>query len=410
MPTRLQELNGRIEFLATELGTIFKSAGAELKISDDDAAKIKQYNDEMTDKGRERDGLTALTDIKQAAEHQLELLKDPNRKYSSDGGQQKQGDIQVSEKSIADYFLESKAFKERAKGTTERMKVEMEEASFKTTMTTAAGMAPDQVKRNGLLVFSDQRRPVVADLIPSSPTTETSTRYVEESVFTNNAAPVAENTVKPESALQYIDKTVPIEAIAHWLPVTNQQLDDVAGIRSLINNRLTLMLELAEEEQLLRGNGTSPQLQGFYTKTGVQTQNKGTDNVPDACYKAMTKVRWVAYSNPTGWIFHPNDWQTLRLLRTSTDMYIWGNPNDPSTLERLWGAPVVVTNAATETVPMTGDWRLWAHISRKMGLRIDVTDSHADFFIYNKQAIRLEERLSLEIYKPNAFCKVNLAA
>ena len=35
---------------------------------------------------------------------------------------------------------------------------------------------------------------------------------------------------------------------------------------------LVLMMQLAEETQLLYGSGTAPQLQGFLTKTGLQDE------------------------------------------------------------------------------------------------------------------------------------------
>lgn len=45
---------------------------------------------------------------------------------------------------------------------------------------------------------------------------------------------------------------------------------------------------------------------------------------------------------------------------------------------------------------------------RKGGLRIESTNAHADYFINDKVAIRLKERLTLQVKYPKAFVKVTL--
>src|SRR4030095_14010757 len=76
---------------------------------------------------------------------------------------------------------------------------------------------------------------------------------------------------KPQSSIAWTRTTEPIETIATWMAATRRSLADAGQIRSLIDNQLTLMRQLEEEDQLLTGNGTSPNISGLLDRTGLQT-------------------------------------------------------------------------------------------------------------------------------------------
>jgi HK97 family phage major capsid protein len=306
-------------------------------------------------------------------------------------------------KSLGELFTEAEAYKSANKESKQGFEVVLDEASIKTTLTTSAGFAP-RAPRIPRVVESAQRRPVVADLIPQTQTQDMSILFMEETTFTNNGAAVSENSSKPESALAWTERTENEQVIATYVPITNQQLMAVPQMQALLNNRLTLMLELTEETELLGGSGSTPHLTGFYNKSGIQTQAKGSDPVPDAIYKAFTKVRYTGFAEPTGVVLHPNDWQDVRLLRTTDGVYIWGNPSEAGP-ERIWGKPVIVTPAATENTGLTGDFQLYSEIFRRMGIRIEVGMINDDL-IKNKKTVLIEEMLALVIYRAAAFATV----
>jgi HK97 family phage major capsid protein len=274
--------------------------------------------------------------------------------------------------------------------------------AMKTAFTTAAGWAPPN-NRGPVVIYSAQRRPMIADLIPSDPVGPgaNSVVYMEETTFTNNAAATAQNATKPESAFVLTQRTVIIEKIAVTLPITDEQLEDVPQARAYVDNRLTLQMQLVEENLLLSGTGTSPQITGFLVKTGVQTRTGTASTVLDAILLGITDVQTIGFANPTGIVMNPVNWTNLMLLKDTTGRFIFSPPGEVKT-PTIWGLDVVPTMAMTLGSALLGDFRMYSHISRRKGLTIDVGYSGTDW-VNNRQTIRAEQRESLEIYRPAAF-------
>jgi HK97 family phage major capsid protein len=395
--SKLTDLRASLDAKRAGLQAVF-DAKPDMDFTAEERNEIRTRNDELTALGKEYDELKGLERIRQ--ERASEAQADRTAVNGLGAGGIPADAPKADTRSIGRRFVESKTWlNNRTRAT-----VEMPDVDMKTAMTTAAGFAAPNY-RTDAVISSAQRRAVVADLIPQDPTTLSVIKYMEETTFTNSAAAVAENAAKPESALAFTERTSLVEKIATWLPVTDEQLDDVPQVEGIINNRLRLMLALKEEDYLLSGTGTTPQILGFYNKPNIQTQAKGADAVPTAVFKGMTKIRFTGYAEPSGSVWHPNDWQDVRTLQDANGNYIWGHPSEVGP-DRIWGLAVIVTSAATENTILLGDFLMYSHISRRAGVTVSSTNSHSDYFIYNKQVLLAEERLSLEIYRAAAFCTV----
>ena len=125
-----------------------------------------------------------------------------------------------------------------------------EESAIKATLTTAAGYLPF-LPRTGRVVELGQIKPVIADFITQTQTEVPGGRYMEETLYQNNAGIVPEGTTKPEAALAFVERQFGMQKIAVNLPVTDEQLSDVPQIRGIIDNRLGLMVRQSEDGYLL---------------------------------------------------------------------------------------------------------------------------------------------------------------
>lgn len=403
----LKESRERLQAKQDELGAYFaerKGADGTLRaLSPEEIKTIRDRNDELTEMSKAHEALREVEEVQKSLAERAQRLAAETRVPFPAADPSDPASRIIKPKSLGQLVGEHDALKGWKPGAGRRTTMEIEGVDLKTLMETSAGFAPANDRTN-IVVMSAQRRPVVADLIPQVSTALSVISYMEETTFTNSSDTVLEGGSKPESALAFTERSSNVRKIATYLPVTDEQISDVPSIRAIIDNRLILMVALTEEVQLLTGNGTAPDLDGFLNRSGVQTQAKGSDTVPDAVYKAMTLVRHTGFAEPSGGVFHPNDWQDVRLLKDSAGNYIWGNPSEAGP-ERIWGLNVVITTAETENTALIGDFRMYSNISRKMGITVDVGWINDDF-IKNRQVVRAEERLSLEIYRPAAFCKV----
>lgn len=424
MNPKLRDLRGRIEKLRQDLHEIIKQAGPSMDmskvtvISGDSATKVaymQALNQELDEAMKQAEPLEAEHKAVSRAREQLQRFGQPlTNGLPFPSGDGDGGGYQASPggKSFGEVVTE--AFRETGglqKGKTYDLdygdapfKRVLAEHEMKTTLTTAAGWAPQAIRTGRMVEFAT--RPIqVLDLIPGNTTSQAAIVYMEETTFTPAAAETAEGAAYPEAALAYTERNSPVRKIPVFIPVTDEQLDDIPQMQGLLNNRLPFFLRQRLDSQIVNGNGTAPNLTGLASLSGIQTQARGTDPSPDAIYKAIVKVRITGRANPSGVIVHPTDWQNIRLLRTADGLYIWGSPTDAGG-DRIWGLPVAQADSFSAGTSYVGDFAGFSELNERRGIEVKVSDSHSDFFIKGTQAIRADFRVALVWYRPAAFCSV----
>lgn len=402
-----RELQQQIDQKRGELAAIFAAHrdGEGYKSTFTAAVRdeVNNRNNELTQLAKDLEAAESVAQIDQANQKALAAAEKSHLPAGvKHNGTRQSAQPQGEAKSLGEMFVESKAYLER--GQKAEATLDLGAREVKTLMTRAAGWNPESL-RTGQLVLSAQEPPAVVDVMPMAETSFAAVKYMEETTFTNNAAEAAEGATYGEGAIVLTERSVTVEKVAVWLPVTDEELEDVAGIRDYIDNRLMTMLRMRLDSQLVAGDGSTPNILGILNKASINTQAKGSDPTPDAIYKAIVTVRATGKAVANAVLLHPLDWQDIRLLRTADGIYIWGNPAD-SGPERMWGLPVVQSTNVTQNTGIVGDFKNYAELRYKRGITVKISDSHDVFFIAGKQAIRADFRCCSVWRRAAAFTKI----
>jgi HK97 family phage major capsid protein len=271
----------------------------------------------------------------------------------------------------------------------------------------------------------DQRPLTIRDLFGAGTATSDSISYAQQTAFEPaTGLAVKQSTtaddaagLKKQSSIGWTRITSPIETIATWMAATRQQLADAGQVRSLIDNQLRLMLALEEEEQLLNGDGTSPNLSGIYdhaiqtsTANGTSTGDPNIDGIRNAA-----RLVRVGLSRLTAdaIAMNPTDSMYLDLTTDAEGRYRIGDPFGQAAgagPRPIWGLRRVESEAIEEGHALIGAFKAGATVLERQGITILTADQHADFFIRNLVVVLAEERLGFPVYFPSAFVDLTLDA
>jgi len=360
--------------------------------------EVNRRNEELSGLVEAYETAQKLANLERKNQEELERFQTPTRLPMAGG----RSEPRAERKSLGEWFVESPAFREFKGGRSPVAALPQFET--KTLFATSAGWDPEDLRRNRV-IFDEQETPRVVDLYPKSTTRMSTVLWMEETTYTNNAAETAEGGSYPEAALVVTEQSSEVRKISVFLPVTDEVFEDEERARDYVNNRLTHMLRQRLDQQLLTGNGSAPNLRGVNNLSGINTQARGTDPVPDAIYKGIVLIRTAGFTEPNAVVMHPSDFQDLRLLRTADGIYVWGSPSEAG-LPRIWGLPIVQTTYQTQNTAVVGDWRNYADLVLRRGIEFEVTNAHSTYFTEGKKAIRCDLRAAVVHYRAKAFCTV----
>jgi HK97 family phage major capsid protein len=262
----------------------------------------------------------------------------------------------------------------------------------------------------------------IADLMAQGSTGNTSISYVIESAFQDLTGTVSEKGAIPQLDLTLTRRQDNVSKIANIAKPTVEMFQDAEQFQAYLQNRMIFGLARKEEQQLLNGTGTTPDLQGLLNRAGlapaiVTAAGLTAVKIMEGIFNQITFLRTNSFVEPDAIVINPTDWQTVRLGKDANGQYYAGGPftgayggAGPSNVANIWGFKTVITTAMAQGTAAVGGFQECAQIFRRNGIVLDMTNSNNNDFETDLITLKAEERLALAVYRPAGFGKVTLTA
>lgn len=289
-------------------------------------------------------------------------------------------------------------------GQAKNFKVDLE---AKAMLTPAGGVAPqftpvvgpghdDIHARNVIPVF-----PTLADVI----------RYVQFTVdpAADGIGTVAPGELKPDMGYLSAVVNANVVKIAGLLDIADEMLDDVVGLRAWLAYELPKAYMDAEDLQIFKGDGTGENLLGLWYQADPQSFPIGSvtaaSNTIDKIAAGGTEIRLLKRSANTAFV-SPVEYMEIFINKGNTEEYTYPIVLDTRGNVTIAGIIVYWSNVFEEGTGIVGDFSRGAAIFQRKGMELRYSDQHKDNFARNVVTIRIEARIALPIYYPEAFKKL----
>lgn len=189
---------------------------------------------------------------------------------------------------------------------------------------------------------------------------------------------VAEDADKPELGMSLQAQTIPFSVVAAIETVSKQMWIDFESVAEFLPREISNQVIQGENYQIISGSGTAPDQTGLLNVSGVLTHayaTGGSDTEIDTIIKAATLIRTgPAYANADLVILNPQDWLSLRQIKTTFDSYVL-KQNDPGELggiDHLFQLRVAQTTSMPQGSALVLDSSIAVNIFRRWGLTVEV--------------------------------------
>tara|TARA_R110000868_G_scaffold410894_1_gene700743 strand:+ start:1536 stop:2678 length:1143 start_codon:yes stop_codon:yes gene_type:complete len=371
----LEEVKGAFDGVKTEVKEAFESAKAENNIAIE-AVKAD---------------ITVLKD-------EIEKLEAKNNRFTMNQNERKSFNQLLAEGIDKNADNISKIARGEQKSTSFAM-----DTKAAGTMTEAVNLTGTIPREYANQVYALPSRKVhVRSLTPIGQLSTGLFTFPKETGGEGNPAPQVQGSSKSQVDFDITMSDAAAQYIAGFTRISRQMLDDVPAMTSFLQARLLEKYLVAEDFQLLSGDGTSPNLQGIL---GVASAYGGSSVVYVAqIIESCAQVAAANY-NVTGILINPTDWAQIMLTQNTNSPYSLPGATvvSPDGTLSIAGIPVYQSTAIVAGTFLVGDWAMGAQIMQNQGINIQFSEFDADNFTKNLITVRVEARIAFPIYYPGAF-------
>ncbi len=240
--------------------------------------------------------------------------------------------------------------------------------------------------------------------------------YYQQTVRTNNAAPVADGGLKPTSTLTVTPVTDRCRVVAHLSePVPVRLMTDHDELVRWLDAEMRGGVLDALEDQFVGGDGTGENMTGLLAAAGTTAVAYAAD-LPTTLRKAVTAMQVIG-EKPTAWVLNPADAEAVDLLRyqltgagedPEAAAFLLDGYNQPNAGSgNVFGPSVrLVSPRVPAGTGLLADWSQ-VRVYVREDVRLDI-DAAGDLFDRNQVKVRAEGRFGVAVLRPSAFAVVDL--
>jgi HK97 family phage major capsid protein len=270
-------------------------------------------------------------------------------------------------------------------------------------MTEAVNLTGDIPRQYAPQVYALPNRKVhIRSLVPVGTISTGLFTFPKETGGEGEAGPQTQGSTKPQIDFDITMTDAPAQYIAGFVRISRQMLDDVPAMTSFLQARLLEKYLLAEDSQLLFGNGSAPNLTGLTVNASAPTGAATVD--VEQLVQAIAQVSATNYS-ANGILINPSDWANIMNTKNTNAAYSLPGSTVVTTdgSVTIAGIPVFQSTAIAVDKFLVGDWSMGAQIMQNQGISVQFSEMDSDNFQKNLITVRVEARIAFPIYYNNAF-------
>jgi len=281
--------------------------------------------------------------------------------------------------------------------------------SIKADMTIAADFTGDVIPPQRIPGYKfDPTTPQnIRQIIPVGSTNSDVVKYVKESGYSNGAAAAAEGATLAQSDFDMTATDANVRKIGTYLRISDEMMADTPQISSYLSARVPAKLMEVEDDQILGGNGTAPNLNGLYNSSSdfdVSSNGKFYQSVESAnefdCLVAALNQLQLSNYRADYILLNPTDFHKILLLKDTTNNYIKDQVYQ-GLQPNFLGVPIAVNNEVNAGTFLVGNFgqacQLWVRDNVSVEFFSEDGTNVRDGFI----TVRVKERVALATYLPN---------
>lgn len=256
--------------------------------------------------------------------------------------------------------------------------------------------------------FDPSRSVHIRTLLPIGNTDAQTIRFPKESAYDDGAAATAQGSAVGQSDFDITATSVNVEKVGTFMRITEEMLNDTPGLSSYLSARVPGKVLSVEDNEIISGDGSSPNLDGLLTDGTAFTTSSGglfyqsieSANEFDVIVVALNQLALSNYQADTI-LMNPTDFHKIVLLKSTANEYL-RNQIITGIQPTVNGVPITLSTAMPNGKFLVGNLAQATQLWIRDGLGIEFSREDSTNFRDGFVTVRAQERIALTNYAPNA--------